>query len=263
MIGIIGAGNMGKAIALRINQRILISDVDTAKLRFKKNKRISITRDNIGLTKRSKVIILAVKPQHIAGVLKEIRPYIKNKLIISIAAGVETALIEKILGRVRVVRVMPNMPALVGKGISAIAIGRFAPRKDSDITRRIFLNLGEVVEIKESLMDAVTAVSGSGPAYYFLFTDILKKAGQTSGLEESLAGELARATFIGAARCAGATDISMRDFVKKVASKGGTTEAALGVFKQKGLERVVKQAVRAALNRSNYLTKLVKQSGSK
>jgi len=115
MIGIIGAGNMGKAIALGIHQRIFITDLDPKRLRSVKNRRILACKDNIDLAKHSKVIILAVKPQHIRVVLQEIKPYVKNSLIISIAAGIETGLIEKILGRVRVIRVMPNMPLLVGR----------------------------------------------------------------------------------------------------------------------------------------------------
>ena len=253
MIGIIGAGNMGKAIALRIKQRIFISDVDPAKLRsLKKDRRILLAEDNVSLAKHSKVIILAVKPQHITGVLEKIAPYVKAKLIISIAAGVKTTLIEKILGsRAKVIRVMPNMGVLVGKGIATITAGRFAGKKDLATARRIFLNLGEVVEVKERFLDAVTAVSGSGPAYYFLFTDILRKAARSCGLERNLAARLTMTTFIGAAGCASATNISMQDLVKKVASKGGTTEAALKIFKQKGLERIVKQAVKAAYNKSH------------
>lgn len=255
MLGIIGAGNMGRAIASRVNKKILVSDIDPSKLDFRKNRQILIARDNIDLTKRSKVIILAVKPQDIIEVLKEIWPYIKGKLIISIAAGVETRSIEKILKGARVIRVMPNMPALVGKGISAITRGRFAGKKDMDAARRIFVNVGEIVEVKEGLMDAVTALSGSGPAYYFLFTDILKRAGQAIGLEEGLAEKLAVATFIGAANTAEAAGIPMQDFIKKVASKGGTTEAALRTFKQKGLERIVKQAVSSASKMSRALSK--------
>ena len=205
------------------------------------------------MTKRSKVIILAVKPQHIAGVLKEIAPFVKDKLVISIAAGVKTGALEKILGRKRIVRVMPNMPAMVGKGISAVTAGRFASKKDLRLTRGIFLNLGEVVEVKESLMDAVTALSGSGPAYYFLFTDLVRRAGIRCGLKKDLAEKLAMATFIGAAESCRNTDISMQGFVKKVASKGGTTEAALKVFKKKGLERIVEEAVIAARNKSRTL----------
>ena len=252
MIGIIGAGNMGRAIALRIKAKTIISDVDRSRLRIKKG-RILVTKGNISLTKRSKVIILAVKPQHIAGVLKEIAPFVKDKLVISIAAGVKTGALEKILGRKRIVRVMPNMPAMVGKGISAVTAGRFASKKDLRLTRGIFLNLGEVVEVKESLMDAVTALSGSGPAYYFLFTDLVRRAGIRCGLKKDLAEKLAMATFIGAAESCRNTDISMQGFVKKVASKGGTTEAALKVFKKKGLERIVEEAVIAARNKSRTL----------
>jgi len=244
MISIIGAGNMGRAIASGIKARVFFSD---------KLKGIS---DNITAAKRSNIVILAVKPQDMAEVLKEIAPYVKNKLIISIAAGVSTLSIEKALGKVRVVRVMPNMPAMVGKGISAITRGRFAGPGDLKITSGIFAGLGEVVQVKEKMMDAVTAVSGSGPAYYFLFTHLLAASGEAQGLEKGLALKLARAAFVGAAEVASRNkNISMEEFVKKVASKGGTTEAALKVFKEKKLGLVIKEAVRSAAHRSKQLEK--------
>jgi pyrroline-5-carboxylate reductase len=242
MIGIIGAGNMGMAIASRINKgNVLLSD---------KNKHIS---DNGTVAKRSNIVILAVKPQDMEDVLKEIKPYVKKKLIISIAAGVTTLSIEKVLGRVRVVRVMPNMPAMVGKGISAITLGRFAGKSDLKTAFGIFSKVGDVVEVKENMMDAVTAVSGSGPAYYFLFTHLLAKAGEASGLEKGLAMKLAKAVFTGTAEVACRKDSSMEEFVRKVASKGGTTEAALKVFKQENLEVIMKKAVKAAVRRSLML----------
>jgi pyrroline-5-carboxylate reductase len=255
MIGIIGAGNMGRAIALRIGAKAIVSDIVKSNLSALKNKRIKKTGDNVKLATISKTIILAVKPRDILMVLKQIKPYSGGKLIISIAAGVRTSAMEKIIGRARVVRVMPNMPAQAGKGISAISSGRFASKKDISTARSIFLKLGEVVEVKESLMDAVTAVSGSGPAYYFLLTDLLEKAGVKAGLNRELARKLAMATFVGSAGTIALDIGSMRDFVKKVASKGGTTEAALNVFKKKNLESIIEQAVKAAKNRSCNLSK--------
>lgn len=246
---------MGKAIALRMDEKTIVSDVVKSNLAAFKNRHIGTAVDNAGLAMRSKIIILAVKPRDIAAVLKQIKPYSGNKLIVSIAAGIKTSTVEKVLGRVRVVRVMPNMPAQTGKGISAISAGRFACKKDLVAARNIFLKLGEVVEVKESLMDAVTAVSGSGPAYYFLFTDLLEKAGVKAGLSKELARKLAMATFIGAAESARLSDISIRDFVKKVASKGGTTEAALKVFKGKKLGHIIEQAVKSAKKRSCDLNK--------
>lgn len=257
MIGIIGAGNMGSAIALGIKgKKLLISDVDRKKLHIlqKKDKSISVARDNIDLVRRTEVIIVAVKPQDIKKVLEEIKPHLKDKLIISIAAGVTTLFIEKTLARARVIRVMPNMPSIVGKGISALTRGRFAGSKDLKVARNIFLNLGEVLEVREALMDVVTAVSGSGPAYYFLFTYLLQKAGEANGLRRDLAARLARATFIGAAEVVKHSDLSMDDFIKKVASKGGTTEAALEIFSKKDLQGIIGKAVKAALNRSKNLT---------
>ena len=242
MISIIGAGNMGSAIASGIKGKVLLSD---------KNKRIS---DNINVAKSSDIIILAVKQQDIGEVLKEIRPYVKGKLIISIAAGVAMSSIEKVLPGARVIRVMPNMPAMVGRGISAISCGRFAKKNDLKTVSRIFLNLGEVIEVKEKMMDAVTAVSGSGPAYYFLFTYLLAKAAEANGLQKDIAVKLARATFIGAAEVIKSKNLSMEELVKKVASKGGTTEAALKVFKQENLEAIIRKAVKSASQKSSNLT---------
>ena len=239
MIGIIGAGNMGMAIASRIKGKVLLSD---------KNKRIS---DNSSVAEGSDIIILAVKPQDIRDVLKEIRPYAGKKLIISIAAGVTTLSIEKALGpKARVIRVMPNMPAMVAKGISAISRGRFSGSNDLRTAFRIFSGLGEVIEVKEKMMDAVTSVSGSGPGYYFLFTHLLARAARANGFGKGLAMKLAKATFIGAAELARQSDLSMEELVKKVASKGGTTEAALKVFRQEKLEAIIKKAVKAAAHRS-------------
>ncbi|NQV04282.1 MAG: pyrroline-5-carboxylate reductase [Candidatus Omnitrophica bacterium] len=255
MIGIIGAGNMGRAIALRMNTQTLISDKISARLRFGGKRCVKVAKNNIDLVRRSDIVIIAVKPQHIIKVLKEITPYVGSSLVISIAAGVKTVSIEKVLPKARVLRVMPNMPAIVGQGISAIVRGRLAKKKDVDIAERIFSKVGDVVRVKESSMDAVTALSGSGPAYYFLFTDILEKAGHSLGLKKDLARQLTLATFMGASASASAMKISMQDFVKKVASKGGTTEAALKVFKQRGLDRIVKAALRAAYARSCTLSR--------
>nr|MBU1328385.1 pyrroline-5-carboxylate reductase [Candidatus Omnitrophota bacterium] len=254
MISIIGAGNMGMIIALGIKEKVLVSDSDISKLRNIKYKNISIARNNIDLARQSNIIILAVKPQDIRGVLEDIKPYAKEKLIISIAAGVTTLFIEKVLGRIKVIRVMPNMPAMVGKGISAISRGRFAKAEDFKIADRIFSNLGEIVEVKEKMMDAVTAVSGSGPAYYFLFTYLLAKAAEAQGFKKDLALKLAKATFIGAAEVIKSKNLPIEDLVKKVASKGGTTEAALKVFKQEKLEAILKKAVKHAAHRSSKLT---------
>ncbi|MFH1782687.1 MAG: pyrroline-5-carboxylate reductase [Candidatus Omnitrophota bacterium] len=267
MIGMIGAGNMGKAIAVRIGKGLLLSDLDKKKLRKIKIRSIKLAKNNIELVKRSNIIILAVKPQNISSVLKEITPFTKNKLIISIAAGIETKFIEKALTsrgglnlpysfcNVRVVRVMPNMPLMVGKGISAISKGKYAKKKDMEKAKKIFSKVGGVVVVKESLMHAVTALSGSGPAYYFLLTDLLEKAGISCGLKKDLARKLALATFVGAGAVASKSNISMQDFVKKVASKGGTTEAALEVFKKKGFEKIVKLALKSAYNKSRSLSK--------
>src|SRR3989338_6010098 len=164
MIGIIGVGNMGRAIALRAGAKVFVSDEDKDKLDFKGNDSITSLKDNIELVKHSDIIIIAVKPQCMKALLNEIALFSNGKLVISIAAGIETGFIENIMDKARVVRVMPNMPLIAGKAVSAVCKGRSAMPEDLGAAVEIFSNFGETVVIKESLMDVVTGVSGSGPA---------------------------------------------------------------------------------------------------
>ena len=178
-IGVIGCGNMGAALIKAIKKplhsgQITIYDVDKHKAKYIAGKyKAKIALSNSDLAKRCDIIILAVKPKDMKGVLRQIKQQLgASKCLISIAAGIRTSFIEKAAGkRISVIRVMPNMPALVGAGISAICKGRFAANKDLAMAKKMLKNIGEVVEIKESLMNAATAISGSGPAYFFYLVD--------------------------------------------------------------------------------------------
>ncbi len=267
LIGIIGCGNMGSALiegiqrqaALRKKYRLMVSDVD-----FFKRKKITskypipVTEDNRQLAKESDILLLAVKPQEIRQVLVGIADQIdKSKFIISIAAGITTEVIEKILSsRVRVVRVMPNTPALVGEGISVIAGGRFAKRGDIHRTLEIFEAVGEVVQLKEKNLDAVTALSGSGPAYFAYWVGALVEQGIAEGLDPKVALKLAEQTAKGTAVLLQKTQLSPEELIARVASKGGTTEAALKVFEQEQVKEKIKRAIHAAAERSRELNKL-------
>lgn len=174
MIGIIGAGNMGgaliKGLGFDPKNKIIASDVSKDRLEFlKKNYRIQIANSNIALAEISDIIILAVKPKQIDDVLSQIKPVVgSGKLIISVAAGITTKRIEqKIKKEVAVIRAMPNMPALIGKGVSAISGGRFAEQKHIKIALDILSSVGRAIQVDEDKMDIITAVSGSGPAYFF------------------------------------------------------------------------------------------------
>jgi len=172
-IGIIGCGNMGQALiggllssGIIVKRSLLCCEIDLKKAKEAGEAHsIQVTKDACGTVKVSDVIVLAVKPQIIKEVLTEIKPCIDDtKTIISIAAGITTAAIEEVLGKARVVRVMPNTPALVKKGMSAVCDGKYAKLEDRQVAVDLLSCVGEVVVVEERFMDAVTAVSGSGPA---------------------------------------------------------------------------------------------------
>lgn len=265
LIGIIGCGNMGTALiggiqgnsVLQKKYRLMASDVDPFKRKKIASKyHIPVTEDNRQLAEKSDILLLAVKPQEIREVLVRMADLIeKSKFIISIAAGMTTEVIEKNLNsKVRVVRVMPNTPALVGEGISAIAGGRFAKRGDIHRTLEIFKAVGEVVQLKEKDLDVVTALSGCGPAYFAYWIGALVEQGIAEGLDPKVALKLAEQTAKGTTILLQKTQLSPEELITRVASKGGTTEVALKIFEQEKLGETIKQAVRAAVARSRELS---------
>ncbi len=267
LIGIIGCGNMGSALiegiqkqaALRKKYHLMGSETDPNKRRDIQSKyRISVTQENQKLAQESEVILLAVKPQEIREVLKGITGQVgETKLILSIAAGIPTRLIEETLGgSPKVVRIMPNTPALVSEGISAIAPGRFAQKSDVKIAKEILSSVSEVVELEEKYLDAVTALSGSGPAYFAYWIKALVEQGIDEGLDPKVALRLAEQTAKGTAVLLQKTKLSPEELITRVASKGGTTEAALKVFEQNQVGETIKRAVKAATERSRELSRM-------
>ena len=268
-IGIIGAGNMGGAIARGIlsaglygAQDVLICDVIPLKaeeLAREAGIRAADTPD--ALSESSSAIIIAVKPQVMEQCLDEIKEAVdSSKLIISIAAGITTEFIEQRLDRpgrpsggARVVRVMPNTPALVGEGAAAICGGSNAGEADLEIAERIFAALGKAYRLDESLIDAVTAVSGSGPAYLFLFAESLERAAVEAGLPKDMAAGLVAQTLFGSAKLLIGSSDTASELREKVTSPGGTTEAALAVFRERNFEDTTIAAVMAALARGREL----------
>ena len=238
-------------------RRILGWDPDSAKLRgLVRSCRIRPARSNRKLAEGSDVILLAVKPQQMGAVLEEIRPHLRHRpLVISIAAGVRIGRIEKALGdRVPVVRVMPNSPALIGRGISAVAAGRAAGRQHLAVAEALFRGVGRVVRVPERWMDAVTAVSGSGPAYFFFLMEEMIRAGVGLGLSPSAARELVLSTAEGAAALA-RSEPDPAALRARVTSRGGTTEAAFRCFTRAGLGRILGAGIRAAARRSKALSR--------
>ena len=216
--------------------------------------KIETTSDNQEAVERVDLVILAIKPQIINGVLEEITPKTEKKLIVSIAAGVRLEKIEAILPKARLIRVMPNTPALIGCGISAISCGKVVTKQDEERALAIFGALGDVVKVEEKLMDAVCAVSGSGPAYIFLIIESLIAAGVKMGLSYDLAKRLVLTTVEGSAKLVKETGKHPAELKDQVTSPGGTTAAALYVMEEEGLRGIIQKAVLAAEKRAKEIS---------
>jgi len=262
-IGFIGGGNMAEAIL----KGLLAGGVSAASILVAEpvpNRRDFLTSEygvelhdeNLDIARRVDIIVLAVKPQVAASVLTGLEPAISaDKLIISIMAGISTDFIEKTFTNgVRVVRVMPNTPALVQAAATAICPGRKATQRDLKIAREIFSRVGTVVTIPEKQMDAVTGLSGSGPAYVFTFIEALADAGVKNGLPRDIAAQLAVQTVLGAARMVAETGEHTALLREKVTSPGGTTIAALHTLENGRFRGLIMDAVDSACQRSKELS---------
>jgi len=260
----IGAGNMAEAIVSGMvdgsfcaPEKIIMTDVRPERLAdLAREYGVSTSTDN-RVVKDAEIVVLAVKPQAMTDVLKGIAPVLrKETLVISIAAGIPAARIEAELGgNHRVVRVMPNMPALVGQGASAIAAGANADEADIEVAETILGCVGLTVRVKESDLDAVTALSGSGPAYVFYLLEGMLAAADKMGLDKETARKLALKTVEGAARLMEDSGEEADVLRVKVTSKGGTTEAAIRSLDEAGVKEAVIQALIAAQKRSIKLSR--------
>ena len=267
-IGFIGAGNMGEALIGGIinsgssaPENIICSDVGKKRLAFmQKTYGIITTTDNSEVASCSDIVIYAVKPQIIAAVLRETADKLDmSKLIISIAAGVPMEAIEVALGKeLRLIRVMPNVAALVKEGAAAIASGKHALKEDIELAMSIFNSVGKSIFLKENyLMDAVTGLSGSGPAYIFLIIDALADAGVKVGLSRKDSIALATQTVLGSAKMLQETGAHPGQLKDMVTSPGGTAIAGLHNLEKGGLRTTLINAVEAATNRSKELGEIM------
>ena len=262
-VGFIGGGNMAGAIIKGllagpyVSDDVIVSDAaEGARRRLKRAYKVEATKDNSAVVENARVIVLAVKPQAMADVLAGIRPTATpKKLFVSIAAGFPLARLEQGLGgAARVVRVMPNAPALLGKGMSVAVAGSHATKADVTQTLNIFRAVGEAVSIEgEGLLDAVTGLSGSGPAFVYYFAEHLIEGGVRGGLTQRLATQLAFQTIAGASAMLLESGKSPRDLREMVASPGGTTHAGLAAMDEHGFRQTVVAAVDAATRRAREL----------
>ncbi len=264
-IGVIGAGKIGSAIArgiiragLAAKENVMASDVsDALRQAAVSELGIKVTADNGALCDFADIIILAVKPQIVDPVAKEIAKKLgKTKLLVSVAAGVPIARIEASLEKgARVVRVMPNIPCVVGAGASAYGGGTHATSADLEKVGAILNSFGVGMAVEEKYLDAVTGLSGSGPAYVFLFMEALADGGVQVGLARDVALKLAMQTVYGAAKMALDGNKHLGELKDEVTSPGGTTIAGLYAMEQKGFHGVVMDAVVSATRRSQELGK--------
>jgi pyrroline-5-carboxylate reductase len=264
IIAFIGAGNMGEALirGLLSAKTVAPSQIIAADVRaerrdlFAKRFGVRTVSDNAEAVRAADIILLAVKPQQMNEALAGFKSVTTgSRLFVSIAAGVTTARIERELGgKTRVVRVMPNTPALVGAGAAALAKGAHATDEDMTTAETILGAVGVTVRVEEELFDAVTALSGSGPAYVFYVAEAMIEAGVAAGLDEPLARKLAIQTVYGAAKLMSETGEAPAELRRKVTSPGGTTEAALKVFGERKLMEIFIEAIRAAEKRSRELS---------
>jgi pyrroline-5-carboxylate reductase len=271
-IAFLGGGKMAEALIRGLGRtaKAIVYDVDPKRLRLLKAKyKVKVAQSNAEAFSLAEIIVLAVKPQNVAEVLEEIRAENVErralsrgkKLVISIAAGIPIKYLQKHLPKCQIVRTMPNNPALVGQGITAIAKSplvtpacRQAGRYPLLVTKRIFSAVGEVVVVPEKWLDAVTGLSGSGPAYVYLTIEALTEGGVAEGLPFAVAERLAAQTVIGAAQTAKQTSHSLKELRRMVSSPGGTTVEGLAVLEKFRLAKALAGAVRAAARKSRALS---------
>ena len=257
----IGGGNMAQALIGGLlsrglpTTRITVSDPVEQIRHILEEKGIQTTTDNVDAIKNADVVVLAVKPQVLATVLQPLKGLLSDKLVISIIAGAEIQTISDLIGgSQRIVRVMPNTPALVQTGAHGIYASEAVGKQDRELTSQILAATGLTIWLdNEAQIDAVTAVSGSGPAYFFYLMESMIRAGKNLGLEEKVATALTLQTALGAAQMAITSSNSPAELRKNVTSPNGTTQAALEVFDRAQISQNIQAALAAAQKRSQEL----------
>lgn len=263
-IGFIGCGKMASAIIKGTisskflpKENIKGSEVNCTVAESAKNRLgIEVLTDNRFLTMDSDVIFIATKPNYVADVLDEIKDELtSDKLIVSIAAGVSTKKIEKIIGMHRVVRVMPNTPALVLEGMSGVCKGAYATDDDVEFVMELLSNIGKCIEVSEDQIDIVTAISGSGPAFYYKVINEIARAGEKLGLDYEKALLLSIQTAIGSAKMALNREISMEELISNVATKGGCTRVGVDCMDKYDTEKLFYDVIKSTTEKACALGK--------
>lgn len=263
----IGGGNMAQALIGGLISRglpptrITVSDpVEKVRLLLEE-KDVHVTDDNIAAIRDADIVLFAVKPQVLANVLKPLKGLFDGKLVMSIVAGAEIATIANLLDTDRIVRVMPNTPALVQTGAHGLYANEAVNAKDRELASQVLAATGLTLWVNsEAQIDAVTAVSGSGPAYFFYMMESMIRAGKNLGLDEKVATALTLQTALGAAQMAITSANTPAELRKNVTSPNGTTQAALEVFDRAQISQNIQAALAAAQKRSQELAQELSES---
>ena len=264
-IGFIGCGKMASAIIKGVlsacckpDVEIKGSEINCEIAELAQNRLgIEVLTDNRFLTMDSDVIFIATKPNYVSQVLEEIKDEITpEKLVVSIAAGVSTKKIEKIIGQKRVIRVMPNTPALVQEGMSGVCKGAYASEEDAQFVMNLLSNIGKVIEVEESQIDIVTAISGSGPAFFYQVIEDMARAGEKLGLEYEKSLMLATQTAIGSAKMVlNRGELPVQTLIDNVATKGGCTFVGIQTMKEENSEKLFFDVIDKTATKANELGK--------
>ena len=257
-LGFIGAGNMAEAIiraavsrGVLAADRLIAADPSPERHRVLDSLGVASTDDNAEVVAASGTVLLAVKPQALPALSETLsRLDTERQVVVSIMAGLSSANIEAVIGRpARIVRVMPNTPLMVGRGMAGVSLGAHARPGDDDLALRLFCACGEAIRLPEADLDAVTAVSGSGPAYLFYLAEAMQQAAAELGLSDH-ARLLVRQTLLGAAELLQQSDDPPAELRRKVTSPGGTTEAAIRHLDNRRVSTAIVKALQAAYDRS-------------
>ncbi len=264
-LAVLGFGNMGQAIVKGLLQKgifkpnqIFVFDPAEDKKKDAENLNVQIVDHSEELLENAQTLLIAVKPQIIQTALQALASKIDQQvLIISIAAGISINYYKNLLNRqnLRIVRTMPNAPALVGEGITGISLSSECTEQDRHWVRRIFQSIGEMVFVPEEQIDVITAISGSGPAYFYYLCEGMIESGKSLGLSDEIALSLVRQTLYGSGALLVKEGKLPQELRARVTSKGGTTEAAIQTMEARNLKSIVNEAINSAFQRSKELGK--------
>lgn len=262
-IGFIGCGKMASAIIKGVlksgflsKENITGSEVNCEIAELAQSRLgITVLSDNRALAIQSDVIFIATKPNYAGQVLEEIKSELtENKLVVSIAAGVKTSKIEDIIGKIRVVRVMPNTPALVGEGMSGVCKGKYASEDDVKFVMDFLSNIGKCIEVEESQIDIVTAISGSGPAFFYKVIEDMARAGEKLGLDYEKSLTLATQTALGSAKMVfNRGELTVQTLIDNVATKGGCTHVGVTVMNDENSEKLFYDVIEKTTQKASEL----------